>query len=154
MADAGKLAAVGWSYGGYAALQANVLDPDLFKAVIAVAPVTDLAMLKEEWRDCTNFYLVEKYIGSGPHIDEGSPARHADRFKAPVLMFHGDTDVNVEVAESRTMDAALRRAGKQSELIVYPRLDHSFLDGATRADMLRRSEKFLRASLGLVTPTN
>ena len=39
IADPAKLAAVGWSYGGYAALQANVLDPKLYKAVVAVAPV-------------------------------------------------------------------------------------------------------------------
>ena len=38
-----KLAIVGWSYGGYAALQSGGVDPDLYKAVVAIAPVTDLA---------------------------------------------------------------------------------------------------------------
>ncbi|HYJ83231.1 MAG TPA: alpha/beta fold hydrolase, partial [Allosphingosinicella sp.] len=47
IADPAKLGIFGWSYGGYAALQSNVLDPALFKAVVAVAPVTDLAQLKE-----------------------------------------------------------------------------------------------------------
>ena len=48
IADKGKLAIFGWSYGGYAALQSQVLDPDLFKAVVAVAPVTDLQLLRNE----------------------------------------------------------------------------------------------------------
>jgi Prolyl oligopeptidase family len=43
IADPGRLGVVGWSYGGYAALQSPVVDPTLFKAIIAIAPVTDLA---------------------------------------------------------------------------------------------------------------
>src|SRR3546814_16872493 len=46
IADPAKLAIVGWSHGGYAALQSNVLDPALFHAVVAVAPVTDLGLLR------------------------------------------------------------------------------------------------------------
>jgi dienelactone hydrolase len=149
IADPSKLAIVGWSYGGYAALQANVLDPGLYKAVVAIAPVTDLNLLKEEHRDYTNFRIVADYVGSGAHVAEGSPARHADRFQAPVLMFHGEKDLNVAVAESHAMDKALRAAGKRSELVVYPKLDHGLMDGDARADMLRRSDAFLRLSLGL-----
>jgi acetyl esterase/lipase len=148
-ADPTKLAIVGWSYGGYAALQANVLDPGLYKAVVAIAPVTDLNQLKEEHRDYTDFKIVSDYVGSGTHVDEGSPARHADRFQAPVMMFHGNKDLNVAVAESRAMDKALRAAGKHSDLVVYPKLDHGLMSADARADMLRRSEAFLRASLGL-----
>lgn len=147
VADADRLAVVGWSYGGYAALQSNVVDPDLFKAVVAIAPVTDLAMLKNEARDFTNARVVADYIGSGPHIEEGSPARHADRFKAPVMLFHGDTDLNVGVAESRSMDGALRKAGKASALIVYKGLDHQLPDAAARTDMLAKSDAFLREKL-------
>jgi dipeptidyl aminopeptidase/acylaminoacyl peptidase len=149
MADPAKLAIVGWSYGGYAALQANVLDPNLFKAVVAVAPVTDLQMLKDEQEGFTNALLVHDFIGSGPHIEAGSPARHAAQFKAPVMMFHGDLDANVDITESRAMDKALNRAGKKSELIVYPKLDHQLPDSTARADMLRRSYEFLRSSLKL-----
>ena len=45
-----KLAVFGGSYGGYAALQAAVVDQTVFKAVVALAPVTDLIELREEHR--------------------------------------------------------------------------------------------------------
>lgn len=144
IADPQKLAVFGWSYGGYAALQSAVLDPDLFKAIIAVAPVTDLAALKEEHRYYTDFKMVQQFVGSGPHIVEGSPNRHAENFKAPVLMFHGDMDVNVGVTASRTMADALDKAGKRNELVIYKVLDHYLEDSAVREEMLAKSDMFLK----------
>jgi dipeptidyl aminopeptidase/acylaminoacyl peptidase len=149
MTDASKLAIFGWSYGGYAALQANVMDPDLFKASVAVAPISDLATLKNQGRAYSSSNVQADYIGSGPHIKEGSPAQNPKMFKAPVLIFHGEADMNVEVGQSRRMDRELSAAGKSSELVVYPGLAHDLYDGTARADLLRRSEDFLRASLKL-----
>jgi len=150
MADASKLGVFGWSYGGYAALQANVLAPDLFKATVAVAPVTDLELLKSKSKlSYTDAFLDADFVGAGPHVKEGSPAQNAAFFKVPVLMFHGDMDRNVDIGQSRFMDKQLRRAGKASELIEYPDLEHSLRDGTARADMLRKSDAFLRKQLKL-----
>jgi dipeptidyl aminopeptidase/acylaminoacyl peptidase len=149
IADPAKLAIVGWSYGGYAALQSGVLDPDLYKAVVAIAPVTDLKDLVMDARQYTNARYVETFIGSGPHVAEGSPAQNAARLKAPVLMFHGDRDLNVSVGQARLMEAKLKGVGKKVELVVYPKLDHQIDDSAARTDMLKRSDDFLRAALKL-----
>ncbi|MBV9929726.1 MAG: S9 family peptidase [Alphaproteobacteria bacterium] len=149
IADPDKLAIVGWSYGGYAALQANVLDPKLFKAAVAIAPVTDLAMRKAEWANFSIHRIVSDEVGSGPHVREGSPAANAERIAAPVLLFHGDTDRNVGVQQSRLMAERLRSAGKSVELVVYPKLDHQLDDAEARADLLRKADAFLRASLKL-----
>jgi dipeptidyl aminopeptidase/acylaminoacyl peptidase len=147
IADPSKLAIMGWSYGGYAALQANVVEPTLFKAIVAVAPVTDLGRVKAEARGYTNSAIVNREVGSGETIDQGSPARHADRIAAPVLIFHGDQDINVALAQSKAMDQALHRAGKASTLVVYPGLDHQLEEAGARADMLSKADTFLRASL-------
>ena len=149
IADPGKLAIVGWSYGGYAALQSPVLDPDLYKAVIAIAPVTDLASLVEDSRGWSNYRVVKNFIGTGPHLREGSPAQNAARIKAPVLLFHGDVDLNVGIGQSRKMQDRLKSAGARSELIVYPGLDHQLDNSFARTDMLRRSDAFLRQALGI-----
>jgi dipeptidyl aminopeptidase/acylaminoacyl peptidase len=145
IADPSKLAIVGWSYGGYAALQSNVLDPDLFKAVVAIAPVTDLGMLKSEQGNFVQF--ARDYIGDGAQLVEGSPARNVAGFKAPVLMFHGTSDINVSSKETETMDRALKKAGKSSEAVLYRGIDHQLRDTAVRTDMLTKSAAFLRKSL-------
>jgi dipeptidyl aminopeptidase/acylaminoacyl peptidase len=149
IADPSKLAIVGWSYGGYAALQSSVLDPNLFKAIVAVAPVTDLALYKQDWIGWSMGRVQRDFVGSGAHVGEGSPAQNASRIKAPVLLFHGERDFSVRVRQSRVMADRLKDAGTKAELIVYPQLDHGLADSAARADMLRRSDAFLRASLGI-----
>ena len=149
IASPSELAIVGWSYGGYAALQSNVLDPDLFKAVVAVAPVTDLETLRGESKNYTNHALNDAFIGHGAHVREGSPAQNAARFRAPVLMFHGDLDANVGIGESRLMAAKLREAGKKVELVEFHDLDHQLPDDTARATLLAKSDAFLRASMGI-----
>ena len=149
IAAPGKIAIVGWSYGGYAALQSPALDPDLFKAIVAIAPVTDLEQLRTDSQMYTNFKLVDKFIGTGAHVREGSPARLASGIKAPVLMFHGDRDQNVRIGHSRLMADRLKDAGKKVELVEYKGLAHSLNDSTARTEMLDKSDTFLRMTLGL-----
>jgi dipeptidyl aminopeptidase/acylaminoacyl peptidase len=137
----------GWSYGGYAALQSQVVDPDLFKAIVAVAPVTDLERLRGEGEMFSNFQIMRDFIGTGPHLIEGSPTRHAARFRAPVLMFHGDLDRNVGVGQARLMQTRLQAAGRKSELVVYDGLDHYLEDGSVRAAMLKKASAFLAEAM-------
>jgi dipeptidyl aminopeptidase/acylaminoacyl peptidase len=148
IADPSRTAIVGWSYGGYAALQSAATEPSLYKAVVAIAPVTDLAMLKEDYRNFTIRTLVEREIGSGPHVADGSPLRHAGDIRAPVLLVHGTLDTNVKIAHSQKMDAALKAAGKQSELITFEGLDHQLDDSDARTQMLTRIGELLDRTIG------
>ncbi|MBA3511368.1 MAG: S9 family peptidase [Sphingomonas sp.] len=148
MGDPNRLAIVGWSYGGYAALQSAVTEPALYKAVVAVAPVTDLALLKQDYRNFTIANLVNREIGSGPHVAEGSPLRRASAIAAPVLLVHGSKDANVRVWHSQKMHDALRGAGKQSELLLFDGLDHQLEDAGARAQMLTRIGDLLQRTIG------
>jgi len=146
IADPRHVSIVGWSYGGYAALQSAVVEPSMFKAVVAVAPVTDFGLLKTEAEHYTNAKLVAQEIGSGPHIREGSPLQNADKIAVPVLMFSGDRDINVNVEHARKMDKALRASGKASELVLFPELDHYLADSDARTQMLAKIAAFLEAN--------
>jgi dipeptidyl aminopeptidase/acylaminoacyl peptidase len=148
-ADPARLGILGWSYGGYAALQSAVVDPTLFKAVVAIAPVTDLPMLREQYRHWSNFDLASDFIGEGAPAREGSPAEHADRIKAPVLMFQGVMDANVSIEQSRRMESALKSAGGKVTLVTWELLDHQLDDSAARTQVLSQSDAFLRAAFGM-----
>lgn len=149
IADPAKLAIVGWSYGGYAALQSAVVDAGVFKAVVAIAPVTDLSALKDESYFWADHNLVSDFIGDGKLMHDGSPIEHVDKIKVPVLLFHGDFDRNVGVNQSKRMAARLTAAGGKCELVEFPDLDHHLEDSTARAQMLRKSDEFLRKTLGL-----
>lgn len=148
IADPNRLAVVGWSYGGYAALQSAVTEPGLFKAVAAIAPVTDLGMLKKEAEDYTNSRLVEQFVGEGSHIAEGSPLRHADAIKVPVLLVHGDMDQNVRIEQSDKMASALRSNGAQLEFLRFKGLDHQLEESTARMQMLIKIGELLDRTIG------
>ena len=143
IAKPSALSIVGWSYGGYAALQSAVLAPDLFKAVVAIAPVTDLSTLKSNAKGYYDAAVVRDFVGNGPHISQGSPAQNASQITAPVMLFHGDYDRNVEIQHSRIMENKLKDAGKQVTFIEYKGLEHSLLNSVARIDMLTKSAAFL-----------
>jgi dienelactone hydrolase len=148
IADQNRLAIVGWSYGGYAALQSAVTEPSLFKAVAAIAPVTDLELLKQESAAYTNSQIVADFIGTGPHIADGSPLRHAAAIKVPVLLVHGDMDINVHSLESEKMEAALKAAGTPVEFLHYHTLDHQLDDSSARIEMLSKIGALLDRTIG------
>lgn len=148
IAAAEKLAIVGWSYGGYAALQSQVVEPDLYKAVVAIAPVTDLEYLRSDARAYTSFRLRDRQLGQGPHISAGSPRQHAEQFKAPVALFHGSRDLNVTVRHSRDMAKALRDEGRQVTYVEFEDLQHDLDDSKARLEMLETIDGVLTGAMG------
>jgi dipeptidyl aminopeptidase/acylaminoacyl peptidase len=148
IADPKRVAILGWSYGGYAALMEGETDPSLYKAVVAIAPVTDLQTLKQDQADFTDARMVEDFVGSGPHIIDGSPARHSDAITAPVLLAHGDLDSTVRFWHSQKMASALQGAGKQVEFLQYKGLDHQLNDSTARADLLTHIGQLLEQTIG------
>lgn len=148
IADPDRIAVVGWSYGGYAALQSAVTYPTTYKAVVAIAPVTDLATLKKD----TSFYgpnnYINNFVGSGPYIVEGSPYRNAAGIQVPVLLVHGDLDTNVKFHQSQMMYDALKAQGTPVEFLTYPGLDHQLRDSKVRAEFLTKAAELLDRTIG------
>lgn len=148
IANPDRVGIFGWSYGGYAALMSAATNPELYKAVIAVAPVTDFAMLKDDVRDYSSSKIVEKMIGSGVEVARGSPLKNAQRIQVPVLLVHGDRDVNVDFRHSQKMYDTLKAMGKPVEFLSYKGLDHQLSDATARAQMLAKAAELLDQTIG------
>lgn len=148
IADAGRLAILGWSYGGYAALQSATMEPDRYKAVVAIAPVTDLSMWKSGFEGFTNENVAKQMVGSGAHLRPGSPLQNATKIKAPVLLVHGDLDTNVRSIHSVRMAEELLEGGKSVELLRYAGLDHYLEDSNARVEMLTKIGELLDRTIG------
>jgi dipeptidyl aminopeptidase/acylaminoacyl peptidase len=149
IADPNRICVVGWSYGGYAALMSGVEEPERYRCLVSIAGVSDPGMLIDDYRHFLNRKGVQKFIGwDAEVIKRGSPLKRASEIRAPVLLFHGDQDVNVPIHHSQKMAKALKRAKKSVEYIEYEDVEHSIRRNGYRVDMLDRIGSFLDAHIG------
>jgi dipeptidyl-peptidase-4 len=131
--DGGRVGITGWSYGGTLTCLALTRKSDLFKAGVAVAPVTD-------WRLYDTIY-TERYMGlpaaNGDGYAETAATQHAGTMNGRLLLLHGTGDDNVHAQNTLQLVNALLQAGKSDfEVMLYPRRGHGL--GDVRLDVYRR----------------
>jgi dipeptidyl-peptidase-4 len=114
--DASRMGVWGWSYGGYMTLMLMFKEPDLFRAGVAGAPVTD-------WRLYDTHY-TERYLGMPQDNEAGYEASsalpYAKDLKGRLLIMHGMADDNVLFLNSTKLFRRLQDLGKPFDVMVYP----------------------------------
>jgi dipeptidyl-peptidase-4 len=134
----------GWSFGGYLAAQAVLRRPDVFRAAVAGAPVTD-------WYDYDTHY-TERYLGIPPAAAEvyrtSSLLTYAGELRRPLLLLHGTADDNVYFCHSLKLAAALFRHGKSFELVPLSGLTHMVPDPDVMEKLHGRIARFFQKHLG------
>jgi len=140
--DESRLGIYGWSYGGYMTLYSLLNAPDLFRAGIAGAPVTD-------FRNYDTIY-TERYMGLPQDNADGyrrsSVVAKAADLKAKLLIVHNFGDDNVHFQNTLQMADALERAGKQFDMKVYTQKTHG-VTGPVRKQMLEGLTQFFEKNL-------
>ncbi len=151
-ADKGRIAIVGGSYGGYAALMGAAKTPDLYQCAISFAGVSDLPDLIRDARRYIGGKAGTRHIGrlwkDRAMLAENSPARRAEDINIPVLLVHGDKDRVVDVDQSKKMRNALKKAGGEVEYIELKDGDHYLSAHGDRLAFLSASETFLAGCIG------
>jgi dipeptidyl aminopeptidase/acylaminoacyl peptidase len=144
--DPARVALVGASAGGLTALLVALRAPELVGAVVAISPVTDLVALAATTHRFERHYndtLVGPAPVATPALRDRSPITHAASLRVPVLVLHGDADPVVPLAQSVAFVDAVREAGGDARLQVYPGEGHGWGSGATVADAFGRAGAFL-----------
>ena len=142
--DKDRIGIWGWSFGGFVATNALLKGADVFKAAIAVAPVTS-------WRFYDTIY-TERFLQTpeeNPNgYDENSPIYFANQLKGKYLLIHGTTDDNVHIQNTYQMTNALVLANKDFEQFIYPDRNHGIYHGKnTRLHLYLKMTQFLEKNL-------
>jgi dienelactone hydrolase len=148
LADPKRVAIVGWSFGGYAALLGAVRNRDLFRCAVSIAGISDLSELLIEEQNYLGSAIRREQVGTRTEkLKADSPRRHVDAATVPILMLHGDKDVSVNIEQSRAMAKALKSAGKPYQLIEFTGADHQIKSSKDREVLLQTVETFLASNL-------
>ncbi|NUW36959.1 S9 family peptidase [Nonomuraea sp. SMC257] len=141
LADPGRLACMGWSYGGYLTLAALVTHPRLFRTGIDVCGMSDF----ESFYARTEPWIAAAAVGEYGHPEHDrdllralSPLRRFDRLEAPLLVVHGVHDTNVPVQEAEQAVRAARARGVACEELLFPDEGHEIRRPANRAVFVGR----------------
>ncbi|MFM2289994.1 MAG: hypothetical protein RL684_3137 [Pseudomonadota bacterium] len=145
IADPAHVGIVGWSFGGYIAEVGAQRDPGLFKCSVSVAGVSDLSRQVDSWYWSVAYRMVQAQIGTDKaKLQRDSPLQHAEDFKVPILLVHGDDDTQVDYEQSRLLDKALSRAGKPHRFVTIKGGDHSLLHAESdRVTLLHELDDFM-----------
>ncbi len=147
--DPKRVAILGASYGGYAALAGATLDAGMYNCSVSIAGVSDVKLLVDFQIDNSNdrkdsgvLYLKE-FLGDKARYDSISPAKQAAKASCPILLIHGTDDTVVPIEQSRVMEKALKAASKPVEFITYKGQDHWETIASTRIAMMQAAVDFI-----------
>lgn len=118
--DGSRIAVYGGSYGGYMTLMCLLKAPDVFRAGIAYAPVTDWSLYDTAY--------TERYMGTPQNNPDGyrdsAPLNFATKLKGDLLLVHGGVDNNVHLQNSLQLMDRLAMANIPFEMMIYPQTRH------------------------------
>jgi dipeptidyl aminopeptidase/acylaminoacyl peptidase len=152
VADPDRLGVGGWSYGGILTDHILVKTGRFKAATSGASEVNYLANYgtdhyQREW---------EAELGLPWQNTEGwmriSPFFQVEKVTTPTLILCGADDVNVPLLNSEQLYQALRRLGKETELVIYPGQNHGISKPSYQKDRLERYlawyDKYLKPGEG------
>jgi dipeptidyl aminopeptidase/acylaminoacyl peptidase len=154
IADPGRVAIYGASYGGYSALVGAAFTPDVFTcAVDVVGPSSIVTLIKSippYWKPFLS--VLNRRVGNleteEAFLQERSPINKVDAIRIPLLVAQGANDPRVKEAESAAIVAAVRGKGKDVEYLCFPDEGHGFARPENRMAYYASAEAFLAKHLG------
>lgn len=151
--DPARVAIMGCSYGGYAALVGAAFTPSVFSCAIDLCgPSNLLTMLAAGAPQRTPLRAFMHAQVGDPDTErdmlwERSPLARADDIRIPILVVQGANDVRVPREEAEQLVAALEANGLPYEYLLFPDEGHGLARPANRQAYYAAVERFLAAHL-------
>lgn len=140
--DEQRIGLWGWSFGGYMTAYA-LTHSTRFKLGISGAPVTDFRLYDSIY--------TERYMGLADEnqagYDAGSALLAAQDLSGRLLLICGEIDENVHAQNTFQFAAALQKAGKRFDLMVYPGNRHGIVEPAQRLHLYTMMAEYVREHL-------
>jgi dipeptidyl aminopeptidase/acylaminoacyl peptidase len=156
IAEKGRVAIMGGSYGGYATLAGAAFNPGVFLCGVDIVGPSNLFTLLRSvppyWKPLRAMF--DRRIGNVDDpkdkalLESASPLFSADRIRMPLLIGQGANDPRVKQAESEQIVAALEKHGLGVTYVLYPDEGHGFARPENAMDFNARAEAFLAQYLG------
>ncbi|MGH8189745.1 MAG: prolyl oligopeptidase family serine peptidase, partial [Steroidobacteraceae bacterium] len=143
--DAGRMCALGGSYGGYMMNWIAGQWAEPFKCIVSHAGIFDNRFMGYSTEE---LWFTEWDFGGTPYdvpesYEKHNPINHVTRWSTPMLVIHGQLDYRVPYSQSIAMFNALQRRGVPSRLVMFPNENHWVLKPANSIQWHREVEKWL-----------
>jgi len=156
VADRGKIAIMGGSYGGYATLAGLAFTPDVFACGVDIVGPSNLetllATIPPYWQPVIQQFHQRMGNPETPEglamLKERSPLHSAERIVRPLLIGQGANDPRVNQAESDQIVAAMREKDIPVTYVLFPDEGHGFARPENNIAFNAVAEAFLAQWLG------
>jgi dipeptidyl aminopeptidase/acylaminoacyl peptidase len=152
IADPKRVCIFGGSYGGYAALEGAVKEPELYRCTIGYVGVYDLRLMYTRGdipqSSSGDNYLKQVLGEDSNQLWDRSPVAHADRIKARVMLIVGGQDWRVPPVQGESMRSALNKAHIEHEWLYQRTEGHGFYDEKNTEDLFGKIVAFLDRNIG------
>ncbi len=150
IASRNRICMYGASYGGYSSIMAVAKEPDLYRCAFGNVGVYDMTAMYHtgdipESKSGENF--LDETLGH-KDLDSISPNKLAEKIKVPVYLAAGREDARAAPKHTEMMHAALQKAGKQSEMVIYDGEGHGNFLLKNRIDFYQRLLGFMDKHIG------
>lgn len=152
IADKKRIAIMGQSAGGYAALAGVTFTPEIYACGIDFNGPVNFFTLYRSFPSYWNMKLINERWGDivkdSVQMYNTSPVFHVNRIKAPLLIVQGGNDIRVKRGQSDEMVEALRKQNKVVDYILLKDIGHGLPNNELQLRIMKKVEEFLELHLG------
>jgi dipeptidyl aminopeptidase/acylaminoacyl peptidase len=152
IADPKRICIYGASYGGYAALEGVVKEPDLYRCAVGYAGVYDLVKLRGEagyiFGQILKPFMVTTLGDDEDVLKQYSPYLHVDKIKAALFLAHGGEDHTADLSHADELRDALDAIKKPYQWVYYPHEGHGFYALDHQVDVYTKMLAFFDKNIG------